>query len=107
MSLLATVQQKRSQLHQFMARNDRDWWYLGPLMALFGIGVVVDIWLVTHGHYSITKDVTDLANAHTAILAFGWMVCFGLFELVQRYRWMTMTVWVLAGHLFTGLSVCP
>lgn len=106
MSITSVIQSQRGQLRAFMATNDRDWWYLGPLVALFAVGAIFDIWLVTHGYPSITKFVTDLCTSHTTVIALLWMVGLGLAELVQRYRWMVMTVWVLVGHLATGMGVC-
>jgi hypothetical protein len=98
--------QARADLRQWLTQDDRDWWYLGPLVAAFGIGALFDIWLVNTGRPSVTNWVTAECAAHPTLIGFGWLIGLGLARVVRRYWWMVMVVFVITGHLFTGLTVC-
>jgi hypothetical protein len=105
MPLGVVLEQKRIQARQWLTAGNKDWWIFAPLLTLFGVGAVFDIWLVDTGHSSITNTVTQQCITHPTLIAFGWMLGFGLARVVKRYQWMVMVVWVLVGHLFTGMVV--
>lgn len=103
--MLTDLRSLHQDAHAWLATHDRDWWIFAPLLGLFLVGAAFDIWLVNTGHASITSFVTQECLAHPTLIAFGWLLGIGLSDVVRRYRWMVATVWVLVGHLFTGMVV--